>query len=157
MTRRWKTAVEKTRSGVPLCLRIFICICICICFCRWRGMTRRWKTAVGKDKERCPAAPRCSSLHNAAGNSTTGQGGAPPPPSSIQMTLKPGGRWKSLGLIMFLLPRNFLGPRGPLIEPLPVRPPVRNNFSWAHRWAETLPSGLRDPSNPLQDSIVANF
>ena len=40
---------------------------------------------------------------------------------------------------------------------VPSRPPVRNNFSWAHRWAETLPSGLRDPSNPLQDSIVANF
>ena len=32
----------------------------------------------------------------------------PPPPPSIQMTLKPGGWWKSLGLIMFLLPRNFL-------------------------------------------------
>ena len=27
--------------------------------------------------------------------------------------------------------------------------PVRNNFSWAHRWAETLPSGLRDPSNRI--------
>ena len=31
---------------------------------------------------------------------------------------------------------RFLGPRGPLIEPLsvhPSRPPVRNNFSWVHR------------------------
>ena len=31
----------------------------------------------------------------------------------------------------------------------PVRPPVRANFSWVHRWAETLPSGLRDPSNRI--------
>ena len=33
----------------------------------------------------------------------------------------------------------------------PVHPsrPVRANFSWAHRWAETLPSGLRDPSNRI--------
>ena len=31
-----------------------------------------------------------------------------------------------------------------------VRPPVpsiRANFSWVHRWAVTLPSDLRDPSN----------
>ena len=42
----------------------------------------------------------------------------------------------------------FLGPRGPLVEPsiLPSRP-VRNNFSWVHRWAARLLSGLRDPSN----------
>ena len=25
--------------------------------------------------------------------------------------------------------------------------PVRNNFSWVHRWAVTLPPGLRYPSN----------
>ena len=40
----------------------------------------------------------------------------------------------------------FLGPWGPLIEHSSVPPPVhpsRNNFSWVHRWAETLPSGLR--------------
>jgi len=47
---------------------------------------------------------------------------------------------------------SFLGPRGPLIEPLSVHPsrpvhPSRNNFSWVHRWAVTLPSDLRDPSN----------
>ena len=33
-----------------------------------------------------------------------------------------------------------------------VRPsirPVRNNFSWVHRWAVTLQSGLRNPSNRL--------
>ena len=49
---------------------------------------------------------------------------------------------------------EFLGPRGPLVEPsifpsrpVPSRPPVRNNFSWVHRWAVTLPRGLRYPSN----------
>ena len=31
----------------------------------------------------------------------------------------------------------------------PVHPSTRNNFSWVHRWAETLPSGLRDPSNRI--------
>ena len=31
----------------------------------------------------------------------------------------------------------------------PVRPPVRNNFSWVHRWAVTLPLGLRYPSNRI--------
>ena len=31
----------------------------------------------------------------------------------------------------------------------PVRPPARNNFSWVHRWAVTLPSGLRYPSNRI--------
>ena len=41
----------------------------------------------------------------------------------------------------------FLGPRGPLVEPsisppVPSRPPARNKFSWVHRWAVTLPSGL---------------
>ena len=44
----------------------------------------------------------------------------------------------------------FLGPRGPLVEPSispPVHPSVRNNFSWVHRWAVTLPLDLRDPSN----------
>ena len=30
---------------------------------------------------------------------------------------------------------------------VPSRPPVRNNFSWVHRWAVTLPPGLRYPSN----------
>ena len=46
------------------------------------------------------------------------------------------------------LRRDFLGPRGPLVEPsiFPSRP-VRNNFSWVHRWAVTLPPGLRYPSN----------
>ena len=43
----------------------------------------------------------------------------------------------------------FLGPRGPLVEPSMFRPvpsrPVRNNFSWVHRWAVTLPSNLRYP------------
>ena len=51
----------------------------------------------------------------------------------------------------FIVPtlrRMFLGPRGPLIEPLSV-PSTRNNFSWVHRWAETVPSGLRDPSNRI--------
>ena len=28
-------------------------------------------------------------------------------------------------------------------------PPVRNNFSWVHIWAVTLPSGLRYPSNRI--------
>ena len=42
----------------------------------------------------------------------------------------------------------FLGPRGPLVEPL-ISPPVRNNFSWVHRWVVTLPSGLRYPSNRI--------
>ena len=28
-----------------------------------------------------------------------------------------------------------------------THPPVRNNFSWVHRWAVTLPPGLRYPSN----------
>ena len=32
---------------------------------------------------------------------------------------------------------------------VPSRPPVRNNFSWVHRWAVTLPSGLRYPSNRI--------
>ena len=31
----------------------------------------------------------------------------------------------------------------------PVRPSTRNNFSWVHRWAVTLPSGLRYPSNRI--------
>ena len=48
---------------------------------------------------------------------------------------------------------SFLGPRGPLVEPSisPSRPPVpsRNNFSWVHRWAVTLLSGLRYPSNRI--------
>ena len=48
----------------------------------------------------------------------------------------------------------FLGPRGPLVEPsisppVPSRPPARNNFSWVHRWAVTLPSGLWYPSNRI--------
>ena len=45
----------------------------------------------------------------------------------------------------------FLGPRGPLVEPsiFPSRPPVSNNFSWVNRWAVTLPSGLRYPSNHI--------
>ena len=45
----------------------------------------------------------------------------------------------------------FLGPRGPLVEPsiFPSCPPVRNNFSWVHRWAVTLPSGLRYPTNRI--------
>ena len=48
----------------------------------------------------------------------------------------------------------FLGPRGPLVEPsisppVPSRPPVRANFSWVHRWAETQPSGLRNPSKRI--------
>ena len=44
----------------------------------------------------------------------------------------------------------FLGPRGPLVEPSispSFRPSTRNNFSWVHRWAVTLLSDLRDPSN----------
>ena len=53
--------------------------------------------------------------------------------------------------MLFILLLIFLGPRGPLIEPSSVHPsthpPVRNNFSWVHRWAETVPSGLKDPSN----------
>ena len=31
----------------------------------------------------------------------------------------------------------------------PVRPSTRNNFSWVHRWAVTLTSGLRYPSNRI--------
>ena len=45
-------------------------------------------------------------------------------------------------------PSFSLGPRGPLIEPsisVPSVHPSYNKFSWVHRWAETLPSGLRDP------------
>ena len=30
-----------------------------------------------------------------------------------------------------------------------VHPSTRANFSWVHRWAEPLPSGLRDPSNRI--------
>ena len=58
---------------------------------------------------------------------------------------------KSFPTLTFMgFSEQFLGPRGPLIEPsIPVRPPVRANFSWVHRWAETLPSGLRDPSNRI--------
>ena len=32
-------------------------------------------------------------------------------------------------------------------RPVPSTRPVRNNFSWVHRWAVTLPPGLRYPSN----------
>ena len=47
---------------------------------------------------------------------------------------------------------HFLGPRGPFVEPSILRPstrPVRNDFSWVHRWAGTLPPGLRYPSNHI--------
>ena len=40
--------------------------------------------------------------------------------------------------------RTFDVPSRP---PVPSTRPVRNNFSWVHRWAVTLPPGLRYPSN----------
>ena len=40
--------------------------------------------------------------------------------------------------------RTFDSPSRP---PVPSTRPVRNNFSWVHRWAVTLPPGLRYPSN----------
>ena len=46
---------------------------------------------------------------------------------------------------------SFLGPRGPLVEPSisASTRTVRENFSWVHRWAVTLPWGLRYPSNRI--------
>ena len=77
-----KGPVEPVHRSVPETIQEVIELTGILCFL-FRSTPRQDDEALKdsglKTGSRCPAGPRCSSLHNAAGNSTTGQGGAPHP------------------------------------------------------------------------------